>query len=172
MAVHNILEKLELEPLQVELGEVTLPGPMSPEKLQQLNGALEQVGFQVIDDRKSQLIERIKNLIVAEVHYTDGERTTNLSLHIAAELHHEYNYLSTLFSEVTGTTIEKYYITQKIERAKELLTYGELTLSEIAWQMGYSSVAHLSNQFKKVTGFTPSHFKSIGIKKRRPLDEV
>jgi len=171
-AVESIFRDLGLEPLHTELGEVTLKEPLEAAKLHELNAALQKIGFEIIDDRKSQLIERIKNLIVQEVHYSQEQRTTNLSHHLATELHHDYNYLSTLFSEITGTTIEQYYIAQKTERVKELLTYDELTVSEIAWQMGYSSVAHLSNQFKKVTGFSPSHFKSIGARKRRPLDEV
>lgn len=172
MAVKNILDDLQLQAQTIELGEVTLQQPTTEEQIKLLDTRLQELGFDIIDDRKSQLIERIKNIIVREVHYTGEQKTVNLSQQLAGELHHDYNYLSTLFSEVTGTTIEKYQIAQKIERVKELLTYGELTLSQIAWEMGYSSVAHLSNQFKKVTGFTPSHFKSIGEQKRRPLDEV
>lgn len=172
MAVKNILDELQLPAQAIELGEVILKEPANEAQVKLLDTRLKELGFDIIDDRKSQLIERIKNIIVREVHYTDEQKMINLSRQLAGELHHDYNYLSTLFSEVTGTTIEKYQIAQKIERVKELLTYGELTLSQIAWDMGYSSVAHLSNQFKKVTGFTPSHFKSIGEQKRRPLDEV
>lgn len=172
MAVENVLQELQLHADNITLGEITLATTPSAAQTETLDKKLTQLGFRIIDDRKSQLIERIKNIIIGEVHYTNEQRNTNLSQHLAAELHHDYNYLSTLFSEVTGTTIEKYHISQKIERVKELLTYKELTLSQIAWDMGYSSVAHLSNQFKKVTGFTPSYFKGITDVQRRPLDEV
>lgn len=172
MAVKAVLDELRLPAGEIELGEVTLLETPDSTQLKQLDEKLTALGFRIIDDRKSQLITRIKSIIVQEVHYTGEQRTTNLSHHLSSLLHHDYKYLSTLFSEVAGTTIEQYYIAQKIERVKELLTYDELTLSQIAWEMGYSSVAHLSNQFKKVTGFTPSHYKTIGRKKRRPLDEV
>lgn len=172
MVVGNVLNELQLPTLNITLGEIMLEAPLTAAQTEKLDEKLTQLGFQIIDDRKSQLIERIKNIIIGEVHHTDEQRNTNLSQHLAAELHHDYNYLSTLFSEITGTTIEKYHISQKIERVKELLTYNQLTLSQIAWDMGYSSVAHLSNQFKKVTGFTPSYFKSIADQQRRPLDEV
>ena len=126
----------------------------------------------MIDDKKSRIIEKIKNIIIDLVHHQDNEAKTNLSDVLSNELHHDYNYLSNLFSEVEGTTIEKYFIAQKIERVKELLVYDELSLSEIAFQLNYSSVAYLSNQFKKTTGLTPSHFKQIKEEKRKPLDEV
>lgn len=126
----------------------------------------------MIDDKKSQLIEKIKNTIVELVHYSEDQLETNLSEHISKKLHHDYNYLSNLFSEVEGTTIEKYLIAQKIERVKELLKYDELSLSEIADRLGYSSVAYLSNQFKKVTGLTPSYFKQPGENNRKPLDKI
>ena len=133
---------------------------------------LEAVGFYLIDDKKSRLIEQIKTLVIELVHYNSNNLKINLSDYISEKLHHDYNYISNLFSEVEGTTIEKYFITQKIERVKELLVYDELTLNEIADQLNYSSTAHLSAQFKKVTGFTPSYFKKIKENKRKPLDEV
>ncbi|KKX47548.1 AraC family transcriptional reguator [Sphingobacterium sp. IITKGP-BTPF85] len=134
--------------------------------------ALDPLGFEVIDDKKCRIIERIKNIIIELVHNRDSDIKTNLSDVLSNKLHHDYNYLSNLFSEVEGTTIEKYFIAQKIEKVKELLVYDELSLSEIAFRLNYSSVAYLSNQFKKVTGLTPSHFKQIKEDKRKPLDEV
>ena len=137
-----------------------------------LNTALKGLGFEIMDDRKVQTIEKIKNLIVTLVHHSNNEIITNLSTFISSQLLQDYNYLSNLFSEVEGTTIEKYFIAQKIERVKELLVYNEMTLSEIADQLGYSSVAYLSNQFKKVTGLTPSHFKTLKENKRKNIEEV
>lgn len=137
-----------------------------------LEEALIPLGFQVIDDKRSRIIEKIKNVIIDVVHQRDNHTKSNLSDVLSSELHHDYNYLSNLFSEVEGTTIEKYFIVQKIERVKELLVYGELSLSEIAFQLNYSSVAYLSNQFKKVTGLTPSHFRQIKEDKRKALDKV
>jgi YesN/AraC family two-component response regulator len=130
------------------------------------------LGFQVIDDKKSRMIEKIKNVIIDLVHHQDNDAKTNLSDVLSDALHHDYNYLSNLFSDIEGTTIEKYFIAQKVEKIKELLVYDELSLSEIADRMNYSSVAYLSNQFKKVTGLTPSHFKQIREDKRKPLDKV
>jgi AraC-like DNA-binding protein len=130
------------------------------------------LGFELIDDKKSRIIEKIKNTIIQLVHHQDSGLKNNLSEVLSSELHHDYNYLSNLFSEIEGTTIEKYFIAQKIERVKELLVYDQLSLSEIAFQLNYSSVAYLSNQFKKVTGLTPSHFKQIKENKRKPLDQL
>lgn len=172
MVVASELEKLGFPPVSVDLGEVTLAKEISESDKQLIDQTLEPFGFSLIDDRKSRIIEKIKTLIVDLVHQQGVELKTNLSDYLSSQLHHDYSYLSNLFSEVEGTTIEKFFISQKIERVKELLVYDELTLSEIAFQMNYSSVAHLSNQFKKVTGLTPSHFKNIGIRKRKPLDEV
>jgi len=137
-----------------------------------VESALVPLGFEVIDDKKSRMIEQIKNVIIDVVHYQDNDVKTNLSDVLSDKLHHDYNYLSNLFSEVEGTTIEKYFIAQKVEKVKELLVYDELSLSEIANRLNYSSVAYLSNQFKKVTGLTPSHFKQIKEDKRKPLDKV
>ena len=134
--------------------------------------ALILLGFEVIDDRKSLIIEKIKNIIIDLVHHQDNDTKSNLSDVLSCKLHHDYNYLSNLFSEIEGTTIEKYFIAQKIEKVKELLVYNELSLSEIALRLNYSSVAYLSNQFKKVTGLTPSYFKQIREDKRKPLDKV
>ncbi|MBS1487135.1 MAG: helix-turn-helix transcriptional regulator [Bacteroidetes bacterium] len=172
MVVKSELEKMGLHPVSVELGEVDLQEDIIEEKKQQVAQSLQTLGFELIDDKKSRVIEKIKNTIVKLVHQQDGEMKSNLSDIISTALHHDYNYLSNLFSEVEGTTIEKYFIAQKIEKVKELLVYDELSLSEIALKLNYSSVAYLSNQFKKITGLTPSHFKQIKTQKRKPLDEV
>jgi len=172
MVVKGELERLGVHPLKVTLGEAVLEQELNPEQKAGLAAAFSELGFALIDDRKGQLIEKIKNLIVALVHQDNNDLKTNLSDYLSSRLHHDYTYISNLFSEVEGTTVEKYFIAQKIERVKELLVYDELTLSEIAYQLNYSSVAHLSNQFKKVTGLTPSHFKNIKEEKRKPLDKV
>lgn len=172
LAVQQTLEKLGHPPVHVELGEVDLPRDLSPTERQQVADALEALGFALIDDKKSRLITQVKALIVELVHEKDGHLKENLSDYLSDHLHHDYSHLSSLFSETEGTTIEKFYIAQKIERVKELLVYDELTLSEIAYRLHYSSVAHLSNQFKKVTGLTPSYFKQIGAQRRKGLDEV
>lgn len=172
MVVNDELEKLGLRPISIELGEVVLNKELSDIQKAQVKTALEKVGFELIDNRKGQLIERAKTLLIELVHRQNNELRTNLSDYLSQLLGHDYSSLSTLFSEVEGTTIEKFYIAQKIERVKELLVYDELSLSEIAHLLNYSSVAHLSNQFKKITGLTPSHFKQIGAVKRKPLDEL
>ena len=172
MVVKNELEKLGFRPVNVTLGEAELEREISFNEKEIINNHLQIFGFEVIDDKKSRLIGQIKSSIIELVHYQYNELKTNLSNFLSNKLHHDYTYLSNLFSEVEGTTIEKYFIAQKIEKVKELLVYDELTLSEIAFQLNYSSVAHLSNQFKKVTGLSPSHFKNIKADKRKPLDEV
>lgn len=172
MVVQNELDKLGIKATNIKLGEVTLKKELTSKERNALDEALVSLGFQVIDDKKSRIIEKIKNVIIDLVHHQDNNTKNNLSEVLSSELHHDYNYLSSLFSEVEGTTIEKYFIAQKIEKVKELLVYDELSLSEIAFQLNYSSVAYLSNQFKKVTGLTPSHFKQIKADKRKPLDEV
>lgn len=173
MVVKAELEKLGLHPIAIKLGEVELSEKeLLPEQAEKTNLALNSLGFDIMDDRKSRIIEKIKNVIIQLVHHAMNETlTVNLSDHIAAELHYDYNYLSTLFSEVEGIPIEKYFIRQKIEKAKELLVYDELNISEIAFKLGYSSVPHFSSQFKQVTGVTPSHFKLIK-ENRKPLDKL
>ncbi len=172
MVVKLVLQNQGLVATSIELGEVEIQEQLSKSQLQQLNTALKQVGFEIIDDHKSQIIEKIKNTIVILVHHSEENIKTNLSKFITAQIHHDYSYLSNLFSEVEGTTIEKYFIIQRIEKVKELLVYNQLSLSEIADQLGYSSVAYLSNQFKKITGFTPTYFKSIKEHKRRNIEEL
>jgi len=172
MVVQNELDKLGIDVKNIKLGEVTIAEKLSPEEKENLEKALVPLGFEVIDEKKSRIIEKIKNIIIDLVHHQDNGLTTNLSDVLRSQLHHDYNYLSNLFSEVEGITIEKYFIAQKIEKVKELLVYDELSLSEIAFRLNYSSVAYLSNQFKKVTGLTPGHFRQIGKDRRKPLDKV
>ena len=172
MVVQNELEKLGLPVKQVELGEVELERKLSAGEKENITAALSPLGFEVIDDKKSRIIEKIKTTIIDLVHHQDGSMQQNLSDVLRSKLHQDYSHLSTLFSDVEGTTIEKYFISQKIEKVKELLVYDELSLSEIAYRLNYSSVSYLSNQFKKVTGLTPTHFRQVGKNKRKPLDEV
>ena len=172
MAVEAEINKIGLHPLSIKLGEVVLKEEATKLQLIQFNTSLKALGFEMIDDKKIQTIEKIKNIIVALVHHSDHDIKTNLSEFITSQIHKDYNYLSNLFSEVEGTTIEKYFITQRIERVKELIVYDELTLSEIADQLGYSSAAYLSNQFKKITGLTPSYFKSLKEYKRKNIEEL
>jgi len=172
MVVNAELLQLGLHPLTVGLGEIELAESNIDTIKDTLLEKLNSLGFDLIDDKKSRIIEKIKNIIIDLVQNQDGSAKINLSNLLAGELHHDYNYLSNLFSEVEGITIEKYFIAQKIEKVKELLVYDELSLSEIAFRLNYSSVAYLSNQFKKVTGFTPSHFREIKDKKRRSLDSL
>ncbi|WP_291529593.1 helix-turn-helix domain-containing protein [Bacteroides sp. UBA939] len=172
MVVEDILKKLDIVPVSVTLGEVLFAKEPDEGKLDELKEALRTIGFELIDDKRSCLIEQVKKVIIELVHYNSNGLETNLSDYIAAKTHHGYRYISNLFSEIENTTIEKYFIAQKIERVKELLVYDELNLNEIADALNYSSAAHLSAQFKKVTGLTPSHFKQIKEKKRKPLDKV
>ncbi len=172
MAVQRELDNLNIETCQVTLGEVETPSNLSREIVEQLRTNLEKIGFELLDNNRTQLIEKIKNIIIREVHYSNENTLYNYSEVISKSLQKDYSYLSNLFSEVEGITIEKYIINQKVEKVKELITYEQLSLSEIAFQLGYSSVAHLSNQFKKVTGLTPSHFKQVGKTKRKSVDTV
>lgn len=171
--VEEELEKLGIEIKTIELGKVGISEKLDKEQTEEVRSVLHDNGFELMDDKKSQLIDRIKTTIIEKIHYADEvKEPVNFSEVIAGNVGYDYSYLSKLFSSVEGTTIEKYIINQKIERVKELLVYGELTLNEISYQLGYSSVQHLSNQFKKVTGLTPSHFKKVKENKRKPLDEV
>jgi YesN/AraC family two-component response regulator len=172
MVVQQVFESLGYPPVLISLGNVETANPISDNDLQKLRKSLIDYGFELIDNARSRIIEKIKNIVIQSVHHNNADLKVNYSEYIESQLNRDYAYLSSLFSEVEGTTIEKYIIHQKIERVKELLVYDELTLSEIAWQMGYSNVAYLSNQFKKVTGLTPSHFKLVKENKRKPLDEV
>ncbi|MFW0714558.1 helix-turn-helix domain-containing protein [Pedobacter sp. N23S346] len=172
MVVKAELDKLGFNPVSVELGEVVLAENISHEEKLTIAEKLSPFGFELLQDKKTQLAEQIKTSIINLVHYSKEPLKINLSTYLSEELHLEYPQLSSIFSEVENQTIEKYFIAQKIEKAKEMLTYGELTLSEIAFQLNYSSVAHLSAQFKKVTGATPSAYKSVTSGKRKTLDEI
>lgn len=173
MLVKAELEKAGLNPLTVELGEVEIENEPTDEVLEQLNASLQKLGFEIIDDRKSRIIEKIKNAIVELIHHKSNENmSVNLSEFITQKLNYDYNYLSNLFSEVQGITIEKYFIAQKIEKVKELLKYDELSLSQIADRLGYSSVAYLSNQFKKQTGLTPSFYKTMKTNSRKNIEDL
>lgn len=171
--VQDEFTKLNLNIKKIELGKVSVSSQLSNDKIEEIKKVLNDNGFELIDDKKSKLIDRIKTIIIERIHYSEsGFESLNTSEYISKELGHNYSYLSNLFSSVEGITIEKYIIHQKIEKVKELLVYDELSLKEISYQLGYSSVQHLSNQFKKVTGLTPSHFKKLKENKRKPLDQV
>jgi AraC-like DNA-binding protein len=172
MAVKEELRKLGLHFIVVDLGEVDIMENISTEQREQLRTALHNSGLELMDDKKAILIEKIKNSIIEMVHHSDGESNVNFSDFLSEKLGHNYTYLANLFSEVQGTTIEQFMIAHKVERIKELIIYDELNITEIAWKMNYSSVAHLSNQFKKMTGLTPSHFKQLKDKKRTPIEEI
>jgi len=172
MAVKEDLKSLGLHFILVDLGEVEIMEDLTFEQREQLKMTLEKSGFELMDNKRAVLIEKIKNTIIEMVHYSDEFIKVNFSDYLAEKLDHDYTYLSNLFSEVQGTTIEQFVISHKIERIKELITYDELNITEIAWKMNYSSVAHLSNQFKKMTGLTPSHFKQLKDKRRSPIEDI
>ena len=172
MVVRDELTNLGIKHLIVELGEVELIDDMTPELHDKLKAALLKSGLELLDDKKSVFIQKIKNIIIDLVHYSEEPLSINLSEYLSQKLNHDYTYLANLFSEVQGTTIGHFMIAHKIERVKELLVYNELNLTEIAYQMHYSSVAHLSAQFKKVTGLTPTHFKLIKVKRLLMLEDV
>ncbi len=172
MVVKDVLRKLGLHFIVVELGEVDIMETITHEQEDQLRIALSETGLELIDDKKAILIEKIKNVIREMVHDSDGEMEINFSDFLSNKLHHNYTYMTNLFSEVQGTTIEHFLIAHKVERVKELIMYGEMNISEIAWKMNYSSVAHLSNQFKRTTGLSPSHFKQLKDKTRSPIEDI
>jgi len=172
ITVKEALKKLNLHFMVVDLGEVEIMENITYEQREELKSLLLASGLELMDDKKSMLIERIKNVIIEMVHNTDVPIKINFSNYLSEKLNHDYTYLSNLFSEVQGTTIEQFIISHKIERIKEFIIYGELTITEIAWKMNYSSVAHLSNQFKKSTGLSPSHFKQLKDKRRSPIEEI
>ena len=171
-AVKDELKKLGLHFVLVDLGEVEIMETISMEKRNLLRTGLSESGLELMDDKRAILIEKIKAIIVEMVHHSVEPIKINFSDYLTEKLNQNYTYLASLFSEVQGTTIEHFIISHKIERIKELLIYGELNITEIAWKMNYSSVAHLSTQFKKVTGLTPSHFKQMKDKRRSPIEEL
>ena len=172
MAVKEELKKLGLHFIVVDLGEVEIMENISAGQREQIKIALRSSGLELMDDKRSILIEKIKNTVIEMVHHSDEMIKTNFSDFLSEKLSHDYTYMANLFSEVQGITIEHFIIAHKIERIKELIIYDELNITEIAWKMNYSSVAHLSNQFKKVTGLSPSHFKLLKDKRRNPIEDI
>lgn len=172
MAVKEELKKLGLHFIVVDLGEVEIMESISAEQRTQLKSSLFDSGLELMDDKRAMLIEKIKNVVIEMVHHSDEMIKVNFSDYLSDKLSHDYTYLANLFSEVQGTTIEQFVISHKIERIKELIIYDELNITEIAWKMNYSSVAHLSNQFKKVTGLSPSHFKQLKVKRRNQIEDI
>jgi AraC-like DNA-binding protein len=170
--VRDALKALGLHFVIVDLGEVDVMENITNNQREQLKAVLEEAGLELMDDKRAILLEKIKLAIIDVVHHREEDVKINFSHYLSEKLQYDYTHLANIFSEASGTTIEQYMIAQKVERIKELLTYDELNITEIAWKMNYSSVAHLSNQFKKVTGLTPSHFKSLKGKKRNMIEEV
>lgn len=172
MLVKAELDKLRLHYTTVNLGEVEIMEAITPEQRLQIKTALLHSGLELLDDKKAILIERVKGVIIEMIHYSDNLPKTNFSDYLSEKLQYDYTYLANLFSETEATTIEHFIILHKIERVKELIIYDELNLTEIARKMHYSSIAHLSHQFKKITGLTPSFFKSLKHKKRSALENL
>ncbi len=174
LAVEGILHSEAIPFNKVVFGEMQLYNALTQDQKERLVNRFKSIGFELIDNRIAALTESIKKLVIrrARNEGSEAENKRKLSYEIAASTNHEYTYLSSLFSSIEGRTIENYFIEQHIEKAKELLVYGQMTLSQIAFDLEYSSVAHLSNQFKKITGLTPTYFKAIGVAKRRSLDQV
>lgn len=172
MAVKEELNKLGLHFIVVDLGEVEVMEDLTSEQREQLNAGLVSSGLELMDDKRAVMIEKIQNVITEMVHHTDEMPKVNYSDYIAEKLNYDYTYLSNIFSEVKGITIQQFIIVHKIERVKEYLLYDELNLTEISYKLHYSSVAHLSNQFKKVTGLTPSAYKQLKDKKRVPIEDI
>jgi AraC-like DNA-binding protein len=172
MVVKSELDNLGLAYKTVDLGEVLIEGNITDEQRARLKTALLKAGLELMDDKKAILVDKIKNVIIEMVHYEDELPKTNFSDYLSEKLNYSYTYLANLFSETKGITIEHFMILHKIEKVKELILYDELSLSEIAWKLHYSSVAHLSNQFKKITGLTPSYFKSLKEKRHDTLENV
>lgn len=172
LVVKQVFEKIGLNPDTVTMGEVELNIAPSTDQLIKVTNQLTDLGFEILDDQKQKQIEKIKNLLIAKVQSGNIEEHFSITGFLSKKPNKDYSQISRLFSEVEGITIEHFFILHKIEKVKELLVYDELTLSEIAWKLGYSSVSHLSAQFKKITGLTPSHFKNMGKTHRKPLDEI
>lgn len=172
LVVRQEFENAGLMPLEVNMGEVVLRKPVSESQLKNIDSRLTELGFEILDDKNKKLIEKIKSLLIEKVQTGEIEEHFNLSDYLPKKLNKEYTQLSRLFPEVEGITLEQFFILQKIEKVKEWLVYNELTLSEISYRLGYSSLAHLSAQFKKITGLTPSEFKKLGVKHRKSIDKV
>ena len=172
MVVKEVLKEMGLHFIIVDLGEVEIMETLTDIQREQLKISLLESGLELMDNKKAVLIEKIKNIIIQLIHHSEETIKTNFSDYLSEKLNHNYTYLANLFSEVQGTTIEQFIILHKVERIKELIIYGELNITEIAWKLNYSSVAHLSNQFKKITGLSPSHFKQLKDKRRKPIEEI
>jgi AraC-like DNA-binding protein len=172
MVVKEALREMGLHFVMVDLGEIEIMENLTDEQRLELKTALFEAGLELMDDKKAMLIERIKNVIIEMVHYPDENIKVNFSNFLSEKLHYDYTYMANLFSEVQGTTIEQFIISHKVERIKELIIYGEWNISEIAHRMNYSNLAHLSSQFKKVTGLSPSHFKKLKDKRRSPIEDI
>ena len=172
LAVKDELRKLGIRYTNIELGEVEVFDDITKKQREALRASLYNCGLELMDDKRAILIEKVKNLITEMIHYNDELPRINYSDFISEKIKHDYTYLSNIFSQVKGITIQQFIINHKVERVKELISYGELNMTEIAWKMNYSSVAHLSNQFKKTTGISPSHFKQSQDKRRNPIEEI
>ena len=174
LSVEDVLRRNAIPFEKVSIGEIDLPRTLEDKKREAVKNDLHAIGLEVIDDKTGGLIEKIKALVIRKARNegSEKEQSLKLSTFLVNHLHHDYSYLSSLFSSVEGRTIEGFFIEQRIEKVKELLVYGDMNLSEIAYEMGYSSVAHLSSQFRKITGFTPSHFKKIGNERRKMIDKI
>jgi len=174
LAVENILDEVSIDYQKVIAGEIHLAADISEEQNNLLDTRLSAIGLELIDNKMSNIIEKVKQLVIkkARLEVSEAENRLNLSVYLSQNLYHEYTYLSSLFSSIEGRTIENYFIQQRIEKVKELLVYNEMTLFAISVEMGYSSTAHLSHQFKQITGLTPSHFKKVGSSKRKLIDQV
>lgn len=170
--VESLLAKVKIPYGKVLLGEAEIIKKLSENKRKELEQKLKQIGFELIDNRMSVLIEKIKKAVISYLALLEDDKRTNLSEYIASRVNYEYTYISNLFSSIEGITIEQFYILQRLEKVKELLVYDQYSLSEIADKLGYSSIHHLSAQFKKVTGLTPSHFKKVGLSKRKSIDKL
>lgn len=171
-AVSEILKECKIQPHNTQLGEIEIPDNVSIEQIKLLDQKLKKAGFELMEDKKAQMIEKTIGVIIDMIHNQEDGPKVNYSDYISEKLHFDYTYISNVFSHIKGITIQQFIINHKIERIKELIIYNELSISEIAWKLNYSSAAHLSNQFKKVTGLTPSSFKALKIRLRKPLEEV
>lgn len=171
-AVKKIFLDEKVDVVNITLGKVTIGGQLAIEKLDKIKQELLFQGFELLDDKQAQIINQIKSIIINEVHHKDELSHVNFSTILSRDIGYDYSHLSRLFSSIEGRTIEKFVIQQKVEKIKEYIAYDQLTLSEIAFRMGYSSAAHLSSQFKKITGIPPSSFKKMFLKERKSLDDI
>jgi len=172
MAVNDVFKKQGLQLNCIKLGEAETFELVTAEKYSKLKTSLQNIGFELIEDKQAILIERIKNSVIELVHHSDKMLKVNFSDYLSGSLNHNYTYLANVFSKTQGISIEQFIITHKIERIKELILYDELNITEIAYKMNYSSVAHMSGQFKKYTGLTPSYFKKLKLKRLEPIEEI